>query len=182
MLRRSRWLLVVLSLVAVNCGGDSPTAPSTPTIAQVGGVWTSTATLTGVTGGECVGNLFQGFVGTVSASTATVTQTGSTLTGTITSPDTGISCSYSGTAGSNTVVLNLTTCQVDTAQIECGGGVLRHIQLVAGSATGTVSGNTMSGTAVETWNVFTEGLSPGSLLGAVSVGVLTVNSTFQMTR
>ena len=182
MLRRSRWLLVVLSLVAVNCGG-SPTAPTTPTIAQVGGVWTGTGTRAGVTGGECVGNLFQGFVGTVSALTATVTQTGSTLTATVTSPDTGLSCSYSGTAGSNTVVLNLTTCQVDTAlNIECGGGVLRHIQLVAGSVTGTVSGNTMSGTTAETWNVFTEGLLPGSLLGAVGVGVLTLNGTFQMTR
>ena len=175
------WVLAALSLVALNCGGDStsptsPTAPSTPTIAQVGGVWTGTATLTNVTGGECVGTVFQLLVGTSDALTAAVTQTGSTLTATVTSQSSGTSCSYSGTAGTTTMTLNLTTCQVSTiVGIQCDGGFVRDIELFAGSITGTVSGNTASGTQAETWNVFVGGTGIG-------VGPLTLNSTFTMAR
>ena len=175
------WVLAALSLVALNCGGDStsptsPTAPSTPTIAQVAGVWTGTATLTSVTGGECVGTVLQSAVGSADSFTAAVTQTGSTLSATITSQSSGLSCSYSGTAGSNTVTLNLTTCQVDTLlDVQCAGGVLRDMQLIAEGITGTVSGNTVSGTTAETWNVFIAGTTVG-------VGPLTLNSTFTMAR
>ena len=123
----------MLSLVALSCGGgsSSPTAPSAPTIAQVAGVYTGTSTLTSVSGGECVGTLFQSAVGAVSAFTAGVTQMGSTLSATVTSQTTGISCSYSGTAGSSAVTLNLTTCQIDTLVYECAGGVRRRVELIA---------------------------------------------------
>ncbi len=172
-------VVVGLAVLGLHCGGDStsPTTPSTPTIAQVAGDWTGTTTLTSVIGGECVGTVFQTMLGLPFPFTAAVTQTGSTLSATVTLDITATTCSYSGTAGSNTVTLNVTSCEVGGSfrRLPCAGGVVRDMQLIGGSITGTVSGNTVSGTLAEMWNIF---VGPTS----VSVEPLTLNSTFSISR
>ena len=117
MLRRSRWLLVVLSLVAVNCGGDSPTAPSAPTVT---GTWTGTLTSTSI----------PGLVATVSF---TLAQSGSSVSGTWSSTGTfgpsggTISGTISGSA------VSVTASQSDPT-------------LCPLSVTAVVSGSQMTGT------------------------------------
>ena len=81
MLRRALALLLLSGLSA--CGGSgNPAAPSGP--AQVAGVWTGSLTATSITGGECVGALLQSVVGTSENFTASVQQSGSSLTATVT--------------------------------------------------------------------------------------------------
>lgn len=180
MRRRSGWFLPVVGLacLSLQCGGGdkNPTAPSTPSVVQVAGVWIGTATANSVTGGGCVGSALQVLVGVTDSYTASINQTGSSLTATVTTQQAGTSCSYSGTAGSSTVSLNMTSCQIDVLLgVQCPNGSARDLRLVAGAVTGSVNGTSMTGTAAETWNVFLAGTSTGA-------GVLTLNSSFSVTR
>lgn len=174
----SRVVVFVGALAALACGGGSksPTAPGPPPIVQVAGVWTATMRLTGVGGGECVGDVLAGFIGDTERYTAAITQAGASLTATVSSQETGLSCSHTGTAGSTTISLNATSCQAAVILgLRCRNGALRDLTLVGQSLTGTVAGNTMTGTWAETWNVYRAGTFSG-------VGVLTLNGTFTATR
>ena len=88
----SKHIIVGLALcitAACGDGNSSPTAPTptTPTpppapqIVQVAGVWGYTVTLTGVTGGGCLGAALIPLIGTTSTGTMQVTQQGSSLEG-----------------------------------------------------------------------------------------------------
>jgi hypothetical protein len=156
----------LLKLVAVAaclsaCGGNTPTAPS---IAQVSGVWIGLASQSSVSGGQC-SDVFVN--GAESSYTLSITQTGSTLAATSSSQLTGIHCSYTGTAGSNTVALNATGCSASAYQVTCNG-TPRDTFLVGLNITATISGNAMIGTAGETWNVFPRGNTTNGL-GALMV-------------
>ena len=173
MLRRALALLLLSGLSA--CGGSgNPAAPSGP--AQVAGVWTGSLTMTSLTGGECVGSLLQSDVGTSAKFTATVQQSGNSLTATVTDDETGTSCTYSGSAGTTTISLNMQSCQVGAiVGIPCSNGALRDIQLVAGAITGTVDGNRITGTEAETWNTFVSGT-------ATATGPMVLNGQFVINR
>jgi hypothetical protein len=161
-----RLKLVAVAACLSACGGNS--SPTSPSIAQVGGVWTGLASQSSVSGGQC-SDVFVN--GAESSYTLSITQTGSTLAATSTSQLTGIHCSYTGTAGSNTVALNATSCSTSAYQVTCNG-TPRDIFLVALSITATISGNAMIGTAGETWNVFPRGNTTNGL------GVLGVDLAF----
>lgn len=181
MIRRFAWLVFLSALVS--CGGDNkttsptpatPTTTSIPATAQVGGVWTGTVTQTSVNGGECA-NLFQLSTGVRSPFSLQVTQSGSSLTATAASQSTGQSCSYTGTAGGSSVALTGTGCQPSGYQATCDG-FQRDVYISSYSATGTVSGNTLSGTTGATYNVFARGSITNGL------GLVVVNSNFTFTR
>jgi hypothetical protein len=157
-----RLKLVAVAACLSACGGN--TTPAAPSIAQVGGVWTGLASQSSVSGGQC-SDVFVN--GADSSYTLSITQTGSTLAATSTSQLTGIRCSYTGTAGTNTVALNATSCSTSAYQVTCTGAA-RDIFLVALSITGTISGNAMIGSAGETWNVFPRGSTTNGL-GVVMV-------------
>jgi hypothetical protein len=167
--------IAVPALVALGCGDDSPTTP-TPTTVQVGGVWTINETVASVTGGECFASAFQAIVGNRATGTAQIQQNGSALTATITDDATGGSCSYSGTAGTNSVVLNVQSCTAsDLLGAPCpGSGALRNVRLQTGAINGTVTGGNMSGTEAQTYNVTTA--------AGTGVGTLTMSATFTATR
>jgi hypothetical protein len=164
-------LLTLIAVVAVAaclsaCGGN--TAPTAPSIAQIGGVWTGLASQSSVSSGQCSDFFVNG---AASSYTLSVTQTGSTLAATGSSQLTGIQCSYTGSAGSNTVTLNATSCSTSAYQVTCNGAA-RDIFLAALSITATISGNAMIGTADETWNVFPRGNTTNGL------GMLMVDLAF----
>lgn len=164
--------VLAVALIALACGG-SPTGPSP---VQVGGVWNFTSRITTVTGGECFATSLQGGVGATDVGTIQITQSGSSLSAVVTSNGTGTGCSYSGTAGGNSISLNASSCQAsDTIGAVCPSGARRDIRLVASAFNGTITGSTASGTAAETYNVLT---SPGG----TGVGTLVVNGTFTATR
>jgi hypothetical protein len=147
-----------LLLAAAACENDgSPTNPST--ITQMAGTWGYNARLNTVSGGECVGADFQVIVGATDTGTLTITQSGGSLTATQTSDAGGGSCTYSGTASSGSFTLNLTRC--DGGQVfrdfPCSNGARRDIEFATNPIEGTVSGNSMTATSVETYNIYSAG-------------------------
>jgi hypothetical protein len=122
-------LAVTLALSAMACSGSSsPAAPSTPSIVQAGGLWTGTLTITGVSGGECVGVTEQalGIVGSSQTYTVQITQTGTSLTAVTTSTSTGITTNFTGTAGTASVTLNATSSSAaNVLGLHCTNGQLR---------------------------------------------------------
>lgn len=170
-MKRALCLVSLVSLVA--CGGNSA-SPSAPAIAQVGGVWVGTATQTNASGSECAA-LFQSSNGASDRYTVQITQTGSNLTATSASQTSGISCDYTGTAGTTSVALTGTGCTSIGYQVTCNG-LARDAFRVSYSATATVTGNTMSGGTGATYNIFPRGNTTNSL------GVVVISNSFTFTR
>jgi hypothetical protein len=176
-------VVVVSALFLVSCGGGSqssststtPTTP-TPTPVNVAGLWTGTTQLTSATGGDCVGTLYAGQVGTTSTYAVQVTQSGSSITARATSTTTGQYTDYTGTAGSSSVSLNWTyaTAGVMTG-FRCSNGQLRDLRLQTSTITADIYGNSGTGTAAESWNVYINGTQTGA-------GSMILSSTFKMAR
>ena len=168
-------LVLLLALVAVSCG-SSPDAPTAPSVAQVAGVWRGSLTTTAVTGGECFAPLFPAAVGGSNQISAAVTQNGSALTASITALATGGVCNYAGTAGISAVQLSWTNCSSSNILgATCTNGSRRDLLLVNSSFTGTVVGNSITGTEADTYNIVVSGTSAG-------VGILTIGNSFSVTR
>jgi hypothetical protein len=169
-----RGCVLLLVILATACSGsDSPTAPS---IAQVGGVWDVTLTLTAVTGGDCLAAALQSIVGTVDRGTMQVSQTGSSLTATFTSSSDGGSTSFQGTAGASSIALNETGCSAcNLIGVTCPNGTRRDFKLQTGGINATVSGNRATGTGAESYNIFVAGTS-------TTVGSMVINSNFSATK
>lgn len=180
-----RAVYLVFVSVLVGCGGEnSVTMPSTPAVAQVGGLWTGTVTQTSATGTECAA-LFQSSNGASDRYTVQITQNGSKLTATSrvfdaalkpeASQTSGVSCSYTGTADGSTIALTGTSCTSSGYQVICNG-LARDAVRVAFSVTATVSGNTMSGTTGASYNIFPRGTTANSL------GIIVLNDSFTLVR
>jgi hypothetical protein len=166
---------LVLALVAAGCGSSSD-ATTAPSIAQVAGVWRGTTRVLTVTGGECFAASLQVFVGSTRTASAAMTQTGSTLNVTITDPDRGYSCAYTGTTGASTIQLTATSCGgFDSTGAPCATGALRDLRLQTSRIDATVSGTSMTGTEVDTLSVNVSGTT-------TPVGTLTMTSDFAVTK
>lgn len=166
-----RLMLCSVFCLSACSGKDTPTAPAT---AQVAGLWSGTITQTGATGGECLA-LFQLGNGGTAGITLAITQNGTALTGTATSSGSGGTCTFNGTAGSTNLSLNVTSCQPAGYSVTCNGQ-LRDVYLAARSVTATISGNTLTGSAGDTWNVFARGTTTNGL------GIVTVTNSLTLTR
>lgn len=150
----------------------------TPVAAQIAGEWTGTSRYSSATGGECVGvTIRQSDVGgPPTALTASIQQTDSTLKATVTNLLTGTTCSYSGTAQGSSVTLNSTNCPVNAIlEVGCANGALRDVVLIASSITGSVTGNVLTGTETDSFNVLVSGTTQ-------NVGSLSLASTFSMSK
>jgi hypothetical protein len=169
-----RSLVLMLLLVAAGCGGNSSTSPSS---AQVGGVWRGTSVISASGGGECLASTFQSLIGSSSVVTASVTQSGSALSATVTAASGGGNCNYTGSVGQSAVVLNATGCSAsDIIGARCPNGAgARDIRLVTAGVSGTVSGNSMTGTESDTYNVLVSGTGTG-------LGTLLIQTNFSLTR
>lgn len=153
-MKRFAWL-ALYGLVCAGCGGSN-TSPSQP--AQVAGTWHGTVTLTSFTGGECLASVFQSAVGASGSFTATLTQSGTSVTASVANDSTGGACTYTGSINGNALVLNTTGCQQgDVLGARCPGGALRDILLQSETINATVNGNSLSGTAAETDNIVISG-------------------------
>lgn len=157
----------VLSCLISACGGAGPTA-ATPLPVQVAGAWSSSQTVTSLTGGDCVGADKQAGIGSVVRETLQLTQNGEVLTGTSTSDTNSLTCTYTGTAGPTSITLNLVSCGLGGGLFECRNGQVRDLRLQGQVITATVIGGGMTGTVVETWRVSSStgaSLSPMVLSG-----------------
>lgn len=159
--------VVVTIAVAVSCAacGSSPASPSAPTIAQVGGVWTGSVTQTSVSGGECIGTTLAASNGSADHYTVTIAQAGTALTGTATSQTSGQTCNYAGTAGTNTITFNVTSCPTVGFRLTCSNGVQRDMYLNSRNLTASLNGSALVGTVGESWNVYVAGATVNPLAG-----------------
>jgi hypothetical protein len=170
-----RMVCTVLLGALAGCGGNHAVTPTpiTPSVAQVAGVWTGTVTQVRASGVECAA-LFQVSNGHVDDDTVSIEQHGIGLVANGTSQTTGQNCAYAGGAGSNSIVLQMTSCQPSSYQVTCAG-VARDVALVSHSLAGMVVGNTITGTLSTTWNVFPRGATTG-------IGLVVVTASVSLSR
>ena len=171
--------MVCLVLATAACGGSDepstpPTGPSSPV--QVGGNWSYTLRLTSASGGECVGADLQNATGLTDSGTLEITQAGAALTATVRSDLVSGACSYTGTANTDSFVLNLTRCDSGMVQpgYACSNRAIRDLEYITNPINASVSGTTATGTSVETYNINDTSMN--------RVGVLTLNWSFSATR
>ena len=188
-----RWLIVIVGLVTITCGGggggsDGPTAPRTENIT---GEWTGQLHITSFSGGGCYGamlaeNLAQHPTAFDWAYTETISQTGSVISTRrtktyfldhpeIVCEEDCFSCESSGSISGSAYTLTLDFCNEEENDAPCGSEDETGTQrMVGGSQTGTVSGNTISGTGEETIDIFKANGDPD--------GVLTIRYSYTQRR
>jgi len=147
-------IAIAISLGCGGGGGGGPTAPPTPQPANMAGTWSGTATVVSTSGGGCVANLFT--PGAFEQLTISLAQGGTSLTGTLTwfnRQNSGITlvCNLNGSIEGSNFSLVGSNCNSVDLIAGCGNGP--RIQLLSGSINGTVTGNTLSATGVERWQV-----------------------------
>jgi hypothetical protein len=152
-------VLIAGGLVAAGCStSDSDSNPAlipSPLVAQVGGVWTGSTTLSGVSEGECVGASLLAQLGRVDASALSMVQDGVQITAKLTSAETGLTCTYAGRATSNGVVLDAPTCSGEPTKrvVQCTNGTTRQLQVIGSSIAAAVTGGVLTGSVADTFNV-----------------------------
>jgi hypothetical protein len=170
-------LAVALSGAACGGGGSgNPAAPApTPAMAQAGGVWTGVNLSMSVAGGECVGAALALMADGKTAFTLDVTQNGSLLTAISTAPVSGVPTNYSGTASAGRISLTAAPEAEWIRGFSCLNGVQRDVQSMSDTINMTVSDDTGTVTATQTYNVFIAGTATG-------VGTMTITSSFSVVR
>lgn len=178
-LRRSLGALILPSLLA-GCGGASPSSPSPPTVAQVGGQWRFSVRITGVTGGGCLSASFAPEVNRVFTQTLSLQQDGSALTGRVPGTVYGVDCNLTGTATPSGISLRTPACAplrseaAPAIPVACQSGGELLITSPAVAADITTNGNSGMGTYSETFNVTTHAGEP--------VPSMTLSGSVTMTR
>ena len=165
------FLVLLFALIVSSCGSSSATGPSEAT--RVSGAWIGHATLTSVSGGECVGSTLATAIGSRDIFSARVQQTGNDIAASVTYQGNRTSCLYRGSTSNQALSLKFSSCtegRIDA--FVCASGDVRRLEVVDSQLTAQNDNRTGTGTDTTTLNVF----APGS---ALPVGVLTVSSQFQ---
>ena len=156
-------LAVVTAVTAANCGPNltatptSPTAtPQAPFVTQVGGFYNGTLTLADVRGGECVGEVYRGSLGSVNQGTVVITQNRTDVTAVVRSASTGLSCTYRGSAGLGAFALSTQACEVNEILVQCPNGQSRVLEQVGSTVTAELRGGVAIGRVATFYNVFSE--------------------------
>ena len=159
----TRAALLAASLFAAGCGPAGPpqatTTPS-PFIAQVGGVWDGTQTLTSTGGGHCVPVLLR--VGVAEPLSFAVQQTDVDLTARMMSAGTGLACDYKGRASLSSLVLDSSDCDEQLLVVQCQDGSVRDLKLVGSTITASLRGGVATGSTAFTYNMFYTGTDTGA--------------------
>ena len=174
--------VVAVAVSGAACGGGGSSNPAAPTptaaqpaMTQAAGVWTGVNQSMSVDGGECVGVSLAAMADGKTAFTLDVTQHGSALTAISTAPVSGLPTNYSGTAGSGNISLTAAPEVEWVLGFACQSGLRRDVQSVSDTINMTVSDNTGTVTAAQTYNVFVAGTNTG-------VGTMTISSSFSVAR
>jgi len=190
-----RLLLIVVLVVVSGCGG-TPATPSvisspTPIVSAVPTpvnvtAWAGPRTLTGVTGGECVGQVLAASIESASPYDLRVTEDGSSLTAVATDRKTGFTVNYAGTAQGPPISLHVSGLYSPGSfpfrNYPCGGGQVRYLELNTSMITATISGDTMTGSIVDEFYVAIASVA-GTTTSLTYVGEpLVLTSSFVLTR
>lgn len=171
-----RKVVMALVLCAAGCG-DGPSAPGPAQSLDAAGVWRGSLRVTSGTGEACVASAFQSAAGVAFDYTLTVRQTGQQLMGTSTSVATGITCQLSGTAGTSSFTMNMSSCESGPPRFfSCDGGTVSRDARPSGlMVSATVTGNSATATYVETYDVSVSGTT-------TSLGPASVNAQLTLSR
>lgn len=162
--------VLLLSLFVSSCGSSSPSSPSAAP--RVSGAWIGNATLTSVSGGECVGTTLAAAIGGRDIFSARIQQTDNELAASLTYEGNRTSCVYKGSTSSQSVSLNLVSCpdgRIET--FVCSSGDVRRLEIVDSHVSVQNDNRTGTGTDTTTLNVY----APGS---TTPLGTVTVTSRF----
>jgi hypothetical protein len=166
---------LLLGILTAACG-EAPSAPSSPQPVRAAGVWRGALRVTSGTGEPCVGAAFQSAAGVSFDYTLRVQQSGDELTATSMSPATGIVCQLTGTADLSSIVLNVTTCDASSPRFfSCAGNIFRDARPGALTVTANISGNSLSGSYAEIYDVFDYGTT-------TKLGTATSNAQLTLSR
>jgi hypothetical protein len=169
---RAAFTVMLGALLACGCGG-SPYGPSDASVESVSGVWIGNATLSAVSGGECVGATLASAIGSRDMFAASIKQAAGDITATVAYQGNRTSCVLAGTVGADRVGMTLTACHLGRVErLACGNGALRDLGMLSDRITAAAVNGTGTGTDVSTWNVFEAG-------GDVPLGVLTLTAEFR---
>ena len=157
---------VVAVVLMAGCGPNVTATPTSPTattpaqspfVTQFGGFWNGALTLSGVRGGECVGQEYLARLGSVDVGTVVISQTQTDVTAIIRSATTGLNCRYQGSAGPGAFSLSTQKCEgISETLYLCANGASRVLEQIGSTVTATMSGNTATGTVATYFNVFSE--------------------------
>jgi hypothetical protein len=159
--------LLAAATLTIGCGSDSPAAPTPPPIAQYAGNWRGTYTITGCTqsGGVGLANVC-GSLGNSPAYTFSLSQSGSSVTGSFTLGSIGFP-STGGTVGSDG------SLQLQATSLSNGVTIIVTWHL-------TNPGNSIGGTIVQNWTSTTlsgQANVTGSISTAARTSVVTSGVT-----
>jgi hypothetical protein len=175
-MNRMKGLVFLVSLIGAACG-SSPTSPRATV--SVGGTWSGTATLIAASGGECQGSDFAAAAGaSFAVDPFSISQVGDNITMRLPLIFSAVDCGYSGSTTAAGFSLTAANCGIYPSR-RCGefpgDGRVRDVSFATATFSGSITGDTMSATAVETWNVYVAGTQ-------TSVGSLTITSRFNLRR
>jgi len=162
--------VLALSLLVSSCGSSSPSSPSAAP--RVSGAWIGNATLTSVSGGECVGSTLASSIGSRDIFSARIQQTDNELAASLTYEGNRTSCVYKGSLNNQSLSLNMTSCpdgRIET--FVCSNGDVRRLEIVDSRVSVQNDNRTGTGTDTTTLNVYV----PGS---TTPIGTLTTSSQF----
>ena len=163
--------LASAALLALSCG--PPAGPTSVSTISVSGVWIGNATLTSVSGGECVGQTLAGAIGSRDMFAASVRQSATDLAATVAYQGNRTSCALSGTVSDTRVGLSLTSCHAGRIErFSCSNGAVRDLVMMSDRITAAAINGTGTGSDVSSWNVLEAG-------GSAPLAVLTVGAEFR---
>lgn len=174
-MRKYLAMFLVLFIIG-GCGSDDPASPdggNNPT--SIAGVWLGTTALQSLApANHPIVQTLSPAIGVPSNISISATQNKSNVTLRFTNTESGLYTDYAGTMGTSSFTAQWTYCSAAVITgIECNDGVLRDMALHVDNLTGTVSGNSMTGTVSSTYNCFiTSTLAPdGIVSGTASFSV-----------
>jgi hypothetical protein len=151
--------VLLLAACAAGCG-ETP-IPSSPTrtslfASSLSGNWLGELQLVTAAGGECVGADLRADViagGGLDEGTVAVAQSGTEMTALVRSVTTGLSCSYSGTAGVSLFALSAVSCDEKEVFFQCTNGETRVLDLLGSTMNAFARAGEASGVVASSYNV-----------------------------
>jgi hypothetical protein len=177
-LRIKEMLCAALLLASSSACSYQPTGGATipsPLVAQVSGTWTGPLGLSQVSAPlagtlQCVGTALQTLQASAPTDTMTliVSQDGADLSGRLTTENSGLACSYTGTATAGAMVLNAPACDAPALVVRCANGEVHEVEVIGTTITANIDNRVATGTLSQTYNV----VGSGSITTSSSLSVV----------
>lgn len=150
---------------------------TSPNPVNISGVWSGTGTLTSVKPiSHPLAQLIAPSIGSSSASTVSISHIGQSVTLIETSDESGFKTTYDGTFDGHRIIVSETSSDTKVGiGISCPGGIVLDIETIAGSMSGILDENRITGTFAETVQCTYTGTN-------TPAGVISLSGTFTISK